>query len=239
MSKLNLMICPHDTAKNPEKWFRFLQYLNRNLDFIVQLTMSLDFKEFRDRLSTADLVYANPTDGANLVQNEQFIPIVRSTNLSDEVVFIANPNLDNPSLQSYQGSKVATVSSMVTKLATSILHRQNIMSTELVNKDSWLGVINSVAKNEASLGFVYKDTYDELSPKTKEMITAIATSSEHQAFHALYLSPKVGDRAQAISSALQKMHLDPMGQDVLKELKITAWESIPADALQSLLAIAS
>lgn len=239
MSKLNLMICPHDTAKNPEKWFRFLQYLNRNLDFIVQLTISLDFKEFHDRLSTADLVYANPTDGANLVQNNQFIPIVRSTNLSDEVVFIANPNLDNPSLQSYQGAKVVTVNNMVTKLATSILQHQEITPTELINKDSWLGVINAIAKNEASLGFVYKDTYDELSPKTKEMITAIATSSEHRAFHALYLSPKYGDRAQAISSALQKMHLDPMGQGVLQELKIAAWEAVPADALQSLMAIAS
>ncbi len=238
MSKLNLMICPHDTAKNPEKWFRFVQYLNRNLDFIVHFTISLDFKEFHDRISTADLVYANPADGAHLVKNDQFIPIVRSTNLFDEVVFIANPNLENPSLHSYQGSKVVTVSSMIiTKLANLILQRQDIVPTELVNKDSWLAVVNAIAKNEASLGFVYKDTYDELAPKTKEMITAIATSTEHKAFHALYLNPKAGDRAQAISSALQKMHLEPMGQDVLKELKIEAWEPVPADALQSLFAI--
>jgi len=231
------MICPHDTAKNPEKWFRFVQYLNHNLDFIVHLTICLDFKEFHDRLSTADLVYANPADGTHLVQNEQFVPIVRSTNLFDEVVFFANPNLNNPSLQSYQGAKVVTVSSMVTNLATSILQRQDVVPTELVNKDSWLAVINAVGKNEARLGFVYKDTYDELSPKTKEMVTAIATSSEHRAFHALYLSPQVSDRAEAISSALQKMHLDPMGQDVLKDLTIEAWESVTADALLSLLAI--
>ena len=108
-----------------------------------------------------------------------------------------------------------------------------------LNKDSWLSVINAVAKGEASLGFVYKDTYDELSAKTKEMITEIATSSERQAFHALYLSPQAGDRAQAISDVLQQMHLDPTGQDVLKDLKVAAWQSIPADALQSLLAIAS
>jgi len=239
MIKLNLMICPHDTAKNPEKWFRFVQYLNLNLDFTIHLAISLDFKEFHDRLSTADLVYANPADGVSLAQKHQFIPIVRSTNLYDEVVFIASPNLNNPSLLSYQGAKVATVNSMVTKLATSILHRQNIMPSELINKDSWLGVIHAVAKNEASLGFVYKDTYDELSPQTKAMVTAIASSTEHQAFHALYLNPKTGDRAQAISSILQQMHLDPKGQEVLKELKIEAWEAISTDTLQSLFAIAA
>jgi hypothetical protein len=100
-------------------------------------------------------------------------------------------------------------------------------------------VIHAVAKNEASLGFVYKDTYDELSPQTKEMVTAIASFTEHQAFHALYLNPKTGDRAQAISSILQKMHLDPKGREVLKELKIEAWEAISTDTLQSLFAIAA
>ena len=238
MSKLNLMICPHDTAKKPEKWFLFVQYLNLNLDFTVHFTISLDFKEFHDQLSTADIVYANPADGVNLVTKEQFIPIVRSTNLFDEVVFIANPNLNNPSLQSYQGSKVVTVNSMVTKLATSILQRQDIMPTEVVNKESWLGVVNAVAKDEASLGFVYKDTYDELSLKTKEMVIAIATSTEHKAFHALYLNPKARDHAQAISSVLQQMHLNPSGLDVLQELKVEAWELVPADALQSLFAMA-
>lgn len=238
MSKLNLMICPHDTAQKPEKWFRFVQYLNRHLDFIIHFTISLDFKEFHEHLSTADIVYANPADGVHLVKDNQFIPLVRSTNLFDEVVFIANPKLDNPSLQSYQGSKVATVSSMVTKLATSILQRQEIVPTGVISKESWLGVVNAVAKDEASLGFVYKDTYDELSAKTKEMVKAIATSTEHQAFHALYLNPKISDRAQAISAVLQQMNLDPMGQDVLKELKVDAWEVIPADALQDLFALA-
>jgi len=238
MSKLNLMICPHDTAKNPEKWFRFVQYLNHHLDFTIHFNISLDFKDFHDRLPEADLVYANPADGVHLVKAQQFIPIVRSTNLFDEVVFIANPNLNNPSLQSYQGSQVATVNSMITKIATSLLQHQGIVPTELINKDSWLGVINAVAKSEVSLGFVYKDTYDELSPKTKEMISAIATSSEHRAFHALYLSPKVSDRAQAISDILQQMHLAPDGQDVLKDLKIVAWESVPTDAIQLLFEMA-
>ncbi len=234
MSKLSLMICPHDTAKNPEKWFRFVQYLNRHLDFTVHFDISLDFKDFHDHLLEADLVYANPADGIQLVKDHQFIPVVRSTNLFDEAVFIANPNLSNPSLHSYQGSEVVTVSSMVTKLATSMLQRQGIVPTKLISKDSWLGVINAVARDEVHLGFVYKDTYDELSPRTKEMISAIATSTEHSAFHALYLNPKASDRAQIISETLQQMHLDPKGQDVLRDLKVASWESVPADALQLL-----
>ncbi|MBD2187959.1 hypothetical protein [Pseudanabaena mucicola] len=31
---------------------------------------------------------------------------------------------------------------------------------------------------------------------------------------------------------------DPTGQDVLQELKVDAWEAVPAEALQSLFAIA-
>jgi hypothetical protein len=239
MNKLNLMICPHDTAKNPERWFRLVQYLNQHLDFTIHFNISLDFRDFHDCLLEADLVYANPSDGVHLVKEHQFIPIVRSTNLFDEVVFIANPNLDNPSLQSYQDSQVVTISSMVaSKIATSILQKQSIVPIELVNKESWLGVINAVAKDEVPLGFVYKDTYDELSPITKQMISVIATSTEQKAFHALYINPNVSDHAPAISDTLRQMHLDPKGQEVLKDINVEAWEAMSADALQLLYEIA-
>lgn len=45
MSKLTLMVCPHDTAKKPERWFRFVQYLNHHLTVGVHLEISLDFND--------------------------------------------------------------------------------------------------------------------------------------------------------------------------------------------------
>ncbi len=94
MNKLSLMVCPHDTAKRPERWFAFAQYLARKLEEPrVVFSPSLGFEDFHQRMASADLIYANPQDTHHLCRERGYQPIARAANLFDEVVIIANQGM--------------------------------------------------------------------------------------------------------------------------------------------------
>lgn len=225
MSKLTLMVCPHDTAKKPERWFRFVQYLNRHLSVTVHLEISLDFGDFHQHVDAADIVYANPADSIHLLE-KGFSSLVRPINLHDEVVFVANHDISNPSLDSLQGATVATVKSMLpTKVALTMLKERGVVPAQLLDCSSWLSVVNSVSKHEASFGIVYKDTFDELSEKTKEIINAFAASNEQVIFHSINISPNAIAYKSDIERILVEMNADETGKDVLQELNIQGWRT--------------
>lgn len=234
-SKLTLMVCPHDTAKKPERWFRFVQYLNHHLAVGVHLEISLDFNDFRRHLDAADIVYANPADTIQLVKHKGFSCLVRPKNLYDEVVFIAHPDIPNPTLESLQSATIATVNSMLpTKVALQSLKKHGIEPAILRDNASWLGVVNSVAKNDAAFGIVYKDTFDELSQKSKEMVNAFATSDEKVLFHSINISPNAIAYQNEFDRILLEMDADPVGKDVLQELHIEQWCKTKQDEIDAI-----
>lgn len=235
MHKLTLMVCPHDTAKNPDRWFRFVQYLNNHLSISVRLEISLDFQDFRKNLDEADIVYANPADTIYLLEQKQFYSVVRPLNLYDEVVFIANHEISNPSLDSLQMASIATVNSMLpTKLALKMLKDKGIVPSQLIDRSSWLGVVNSVSKNEASFGIIYKDTYDELSPKTQEMVIPFAASDERIIFHVINISPNAFNYKEELTEILGGMNGNKVGKDVLQELKIEGWQTVRSEEIEKI-----
>ncbi|MEQ9550476.1 MAG: PhnD/SsuA/transferrin family substrate-binding protein [Coleofasciculus sp. G3-WIS-01] len=224
MNKLTLMICPHDTAKKPDRWFRFVQYLNNQLDVKVHLDVSLDFQDFHQHLEQADIVYANPADSIRLREQQGFSAVVRPINLYDEVVYIANQDIANPTLDSLQGKTLATVKSMLpSKVALHSLKEKGIAPAQILDKSSWLGVINSVSKNEAPFGIVYKDTYKELSANTKAMVNAFAESQEKVIFHSIHISPNAMAHKSELERVLLEMNTNPAGKDLLQELNVEGW----------------
>lgn len=240
MSKLNLMVCPHDTAKKPERWFRFVQYINHYLDVGIHLEISVDFEDFHQHLDIADLAYANPADSIYLIEKQRFSPVVRPKNLYDEVVFIAHPDISNPAIESLQGVTIATVKSMLpTKVALHMLKEHGISSTTLLDKPSWLSVVNSVSRQEALFGIVYKDTYDQLSPKTKEMVNLFAISDERTIFHSINIAATAIAHKTNIEDILLKMNTDAAGKEVLQELNIEGWCAIAPDEISKIQSLLS
>ena len=53
MDKIDLVVCPHDTARNPERWFLFAQHLGKLCDKIISFKSSIDFKEFHEKVLSA------------------------------------------------------------------------------------------------------------------------------------------------------------------------------------------
>lgn len=232
MSKLRLMVCPHDTASNPERWYLFAQHLSQALEAEVRFEPAVDFKGFHERLDEADIVYASPKDVINRLLPRGYAPVARPAEIYDEVVFIAAPQVESPALSSLAGEPVATVLSMLpTNIGLSILRRNDVEPGELVDRDSWFSVINCVRRGTTRFGFLYKDTYDELSGLSKSMFKAFETSSERVAFHSLCAAGSLNGQRERLSLAVAGMHQDPRARTVLDKLGIRQWLAVTEEEM--------
>lgn len=231
MTNYKLMVCPHDTAKNPERWYSLARHLSDVLDGSVSFHHCLNFEEFHEHLMEADILYGNPQDTLNLVKNHNFTPLVHPEGMFDEVVFVADEHLDHPTLEGLAGQTVGTVVSMLpTKIALHLLAQQNVQLGEVVNYSSWQGVINNIIKGNLTYGFVYKDTYDGLSSMSKDMLQLFHTSTTQLAFHSLSISPKLVPQQTTLTEALTGLHQTEQGHQLMERLEIKQWLPIePAE----------
>ncbi len=221
---LTLLVCPHDTTNNPERWYVFVQYLVQKLGIEVQFTIMLDFADFQENLNEADIVYANPTDTIMLMDQKGFHVVARPSNIYDEVVFIANHEISNPTLESLHEQPLSSVSNLLpTKQALHLLKARSIIPSGIEHYESWLGVIGSVWRNEIPFGIVYKDTYDELSEQGKSMVNAFATSDERVAFHNVLVGRNALEKRAEIEQLLLHMHTDEQGLELLQQLDVEKW----------------
>lgn len=224
MDTFKFMVCPHDTAKNPERWFFLTQYLSTKLEAHIVFDNVLDFHEFHQTFGESDIIYANPQDSVHLVMDQGFTPLVRPEGMYDEVVFIAGEDIENPTLNSLQGKPIGTVTSMLpTKIGLHVLHQQGIEPQEFIGRDSWLAVVNGIIKGELDFAFVYKDTYDDLSPMSKEMFQKFFVSQEKLAFHSINLGSRLADRQSELAELFLGMDGDDTGREVLGKLLISKW----------------
>lgn len=227
MSKLKLMVCPHDTAKNPEKWFLFAQHISLKLRVELSFDIATDFKSFHKNFQSADIIYANPRDTLKLIDDMGYTSLVRPDGIYDEVVFIASNEVSNPTLPSLQGENVATVMSMLpTNIALHLLQKESVTPGHLVDKDSWLSVMNSVRTREVDYGFVYKDTYDDLSDLSKSLFNMFEVSEENLAFHSVSVSPGSIDMRDDLTELLLGMDGFDDGRDVLDRLAFKRWVAV-------------
>lgn len=224
MTSLTLMVCPHDTVKGTEHWYRLVQYLSKGLDTEVHFELALDFADFHERMATADLIYANTTDSLKLIAQHGFTPVARPADRYDEAVIVANPDLNAPDFAAMQDQPIAVVPNAApTLIGLTMLQQQGITPAAQVARDSWLSVISSVWRNEAPFGIVYKDTYDGLSEQSRAMVQLLTASAMQRAFHLFSIHPRAGAHQAALTSLLTAMESSPDGQAILAELRFPRW----------------
>ncbi len=221
--KPTMMVCPHDTAKNPGRWYFLTQYAAMS-GYPIHLEISLDFVDFHEQLGNADLVYANPQDALRLINDRGFSAIARSSGIYDEVVFIANHKIINPSLKSLDGQALATVTSLIpTSIGLSVLDREGIRPSEIKSADTWLMVFDLVRSGQVAYGFMYKDTYNGLSEDNRKSVNAFYVSAERQVFHSMCIGPTVAEHKEQWQQALLSMHTNADGKMALEELGFEKW----------------
>ena len=227
--KHTMLVCPHDTAKNPGRWYFLTQYAAMQ-GYPLHLEISFDFAEFHEQLIDADIVYANPQDAAQLVNDRGFVPIARPIGIYDEVIFIANHKIADPSLMSLDGQALATVTSMlVTGIGLSVLAREGVQPSEIKSTDTWLMVLDLVRTGQVDYGFMYKDTYEGLSEDNRKSVNAFYVSAEQQAFHSICIDSATVTHKEQWQQALLSMHMNADGKMALEELGIEKWVPVLED----------
>lgn len=238
MTKLMMMVCPHDTIHEPERWYRLEQYLMQRLGTEVQFELSLDAVDFRENLPKAAIVYSNPTDQVAVLRDKGYLPIARPADQYDEVVFVANTDVATPTLEALQGAEIATVPALMpTYVAMHLLQDKGIQPAALHHKESWQGVISSIWGGDVRFGFIYKDTYDALSEQGKGMVHAFATSDTQKAYHTLNISPALAERKDEIAQLVLGMHNDAAGKELLTTLGIPQWLPVAESDLATMAAM--
>jgi hypothetical protein len=224
VKELTLMVCPHDTVRNPEGWYRMAQYLAARLTAQIHVEGSSDFAEFRQGIASADLVYSNPTDSLSLIDAHGFCPLAHPADTYDEALLIAGPEGDLPAAEAIHGAMVATVTQLLpTRLATRALRERGITPASFAHRDSWLSVVRSVWNGEVPFGILYRDAYENLSPQGREMVRIMEATDDRAAFHMLCAQPARCGPLSTLTDLLASMGADSEGAAVLADLRIPGW----------------
>ncbi len=233
MSNIKLMVCPHDTAKNPENWFNFSLYLTKAIGNSFLFEKSIDFPDFHDQLTSGGLIYANPQDSVKLIKEHNYSPVARPINLSDEIVFIASKGLETPQVTDLTDKVITSVESMmVTKVGIKCLLENNIKPASIESKESWMAVVKSIFRNEADYAMVYKDFYEGLNNLSKSGLQKIGETTDGTIHHNLLVSPNLIDSITIIQETLVKMHEDTdAGQKILAALNIEKLVAVSKDEI--------
>ena len=228
MNNIKLMVCPHDTASNPDKWYHFAQYLTQSLSNGVHFNQSLDFPDFHKQLSTGGLIYANPQDSLRLITEHQYKPLVRPSNLFDEIVFVANNSIENPQITDLNNHNVISVNSMlVTRVGIKHLFEQDLKPSMLKPAASWMAVAKAIFRNDEQYGFLYKDFYEGLNSLIKGNIKKIAETSNGTIHHNLLVSPTLANLSDELQALLTQMHIkDERTKKILTLLGIEQFNAV-------------
>lgn len=232
MNSMALMVCPHDTAGNPLKWFQFAYHITKYGHHSTRYYPCLDFTEFHEKMSESDIIYASPQDSLTMLENHHYVPVARPVNLYDEIVFIANHDVANDSLAVLNGSECLSCNSMlVTRVGIKGLLAKGITPKRIYSETNWMAVLKAVSQGKKPYGFVYKDFYDGLSDLSKSMVTKLGETQERSIFHCVLMKNDHQDKSDSIAQILLEMHNDAKGSDVIKDIDIERFITVSGDEI--------
>lgn len=229
---MTLMVCPHDTAGDPLKWFQFAQYLTKYCATSTKYYKCLDFVEFHTKMPEADIIYANPQDSLELLTKFDYVPVVHSSNLYDEIVYIANNDVKNESLEDINQNKCLSCNGMmVTRIGIKGLLEKGLVPKKIYSKDNWMAVVKAVSQGEKSFGFVYKDFYDGLNKLSQSLVTNIGETKEHSIFHSILIKKEHVDKKDKIAEILMNAHNEKKGRVTLADINIEKFIKVTMDEI--------
>lgn len=220
-------------------WYFFNTYLQRQLQRDIH--MELVHGPFNDShlLDTQmDIVFSKPFESIQLVLQQQFLPLMRPSEQSDEVTLLVRADDVRHSLLAFKGGRVvtATQANFVYLLGRFLLEDDE---AALVNMNySFAGCdiksLQSLIKGSADIMFLLSESYRGLSAMTKSKLRVVDQSETQFAFHLLSLAPRCRELAPVIEKILLDMSISSQGRQVLADLGINGWSKPTEDEINML-----
>lgn len=232
MQKYNITISPDFKPDKIAGWYVFNTFLQKAADLAISMNMYNSFDELREAIKQGkiDIIYANPFDAAMLVNEHNFLPLVRPVGKNDECVIVVQADSELNSVEQLQeGLTIAATNDPATNmigmrmLEAADLNDNNTQLEEVV---SFVAVAKQVMSGNAQIGFLLKEAYDELSNLVKSRLKVLVDSEISVIYHSLMIGPKLHGQREQLLGILLGMNDDAKSLSILKDLDFAGFEEM-------------
>lgn len=219
-------------------WYIFNTWMQRQLGVDIHLELYDDF--CAQRVATfsnkIDLIYANPFDAAMLVREKGFLPLVKPTDLLDEVLIAVSENSPAQTIDDLKAnSKIAmTEDPNVNMIGMMLLESANLNNSNIEKNvyDSYILVAKNLLRGHDDAGVFLAGAFDDLSNMVKKQLKVLLRSEIDEIHHSLMIGPKLVDRRDEIKELLLGMDKTEKGHGVLESLGFKSWTIVDDEEME-------
>lgn len=236
---------PNYSGKNLPGWYLMNTYLQKRLNLSLRFTPFSNFDEARSAVMAGgyDLVYANPFDAVQYIQQLGFQSLAKPAEHFDEV-FLAS-NADGP-LRAYADLpaeiRVASASdkTLIHMVGLFLLDKAEIDRARLRFEytGSYQGVIKALIQGKADIGFVFNEVYDAATEIIRKRLHVIDRSDDAFAFHSFCIGPQLAEHADRICTVLFNMGKEESGQRMLTDIGFKGFDAVHPEEVECLTMLA-
>lgn len=236
--KLNLWVSAQ-SSQQMNGWYFFNTYLQRHLDREIHLELSHGaMTEQRITPDQMDIVFTKPFEATRLLLENNFQPILRPIDQTDEVTLLVRAEDTRENLVDFQGGKVVTAAkdSFVYLLGRFLLEQNEsaLEDMEYLFSGHDIKALQMLLKGNADILFMLSETYQGLSGLTRKMLRQIDQSETAFAFHLFSVSPRCAELGGPLAEVLLDMNKDSQGRQVLADLGVEGWIKPTSDEIDML-----
>lgn len=190
---LNFLIAPDFPPEYFAGWHMFNTQLQRLTDSTIHLKTPATYHEQNEQLSSGQiaLVYANPFDASTLVRDNNYIPLVKPINHSDEMVIAAQASSEfNHSDDLPTDSRILVTDNRDIRLiGLRLLESANITehSVQWLHADTFQESARRLIAGEAEAAFFLASTFKNFSATTKKSLKVLMESNINDLSHVVLL----------------------------------------------------
>ena len=219
-------------------WYIFNTWLQKKTGEAIHLEMYNHYQDLHQAVADdkIDLIYANPFDAAMLVREKGFLPLVRAKGEADEAIIAVNADSAIHAIEELKpDTRVAFTDDPDVRLMGMImlepadLHVGNIVP---MLSDNHVLVAKHLLKDEADVGIILAEAYDNLSNMLKKQLRVLVRSQISVIYHSLMIGPRMQNRRTDIQALLTDMTHDEKARGVLSSLGFSGWQIIDDEEME-------
>lgn len=224
-----LTVSPDFNTKYLPGWFIFNSWLQKRLKLRIHFEVFNDFASCHAAIQAGkiDLIYANPADGALLLREHGFRPVVHPMRKPDEALIAVNVDSPVQKIEDFRPglSIAATDDPEVNMIGRIMLEPADIQPEDIHYQrcNNYIGVAKTLLDGKVNAGFFLAETFNELSATIRSRLRVILRSQIHVVHHLFLAGPRMQEHVVNLQNLLVRMK--ETAPTILRDIGISAWQT--------------
>jgi phosphonate transport system substrate-binding protein len=224
-----LTVSPDFNTKYLPGWFVFNTWLQKQLGESIHFEVFHDFASCHAAIQAGkiDLIYANPADGALLLREHGFHPVVHPAGKPDEALIAVASTSPVQKIEDFRPglTVAATDDPEVNMIGRIMLEPADIQPQDInyLRCANYISVAKALLEEKAAAGFFLAETFNELSATIRNRLRVILRSQIHVVHHLFLAGPKLADRVDRLQTLLVAMK--ETAPAILRDIGVSAWQA--------------